>query len=301
MLDGGLWAMRDAAKRALLDFEDARLAEMDANHVAVQVLSLAGPGCELFKPSEATALVREINDEIAGVMKKHPDRFVGLAALAPQDPEGAADELERAVQELGFKGAKINSHIRGGEYLDQGKYWVLLERAEALGVPIYLHPRPPSPAMLKPYAEYGFRLAGPVLGFAADTSLAAMRLIYSGVFDRFPGLKIILGHLGEALPFWLNRVNHLWGSEEGGGNLSIAKRPSEYIKDNFVMTTSGMSFVPAFMCAYLALGAESIMFAVDYPFEKSREAVQFMENLAISEDDKHKICHLNAEKLLNPG
>ncbi|MFH1491501.1 MAG: amidohydrolase family protein, partial [Pseudomonadota bacterium] len=277
LLSKDLWALRHATMDALSDLGDGRLAAMDESGVSVQALTLAGPGCELFKPEDATPLVRDINDEASEVIKKHPDRFFGLAALAPQDPEAAAAELERAVQKLGYRGAKINSHMRGSEYLDEEKFRVILETAARLDVPIYLHPRIPSPGMVQPYVKFGLRLAGAALGFAADTSLAALRLVYAGVFDRLPNLKIILGHLGEGLSFWLNRVDHLWDSEDGGTKLSLPDRPSEYIKRNFVMTTSGMNFMPAFLCAYLALSADNIMFATDYPFEKTRGAVQFID------------------------
>jgi len=301
MLHEQLWALRHATMQALMDVDEMRLADMDANGVSMQALTLAGPGCELFRPEDAVPLVRDINDEAAEVVKRHPDRFFGLAALAPQNPEAAAGELERAVNKLGYRGAKVNSHFRGGEYFDEEKYWVILETAAELDVPIYLHPRIPSPGMIQPYLKYGFRSAGAALGFAADTSLAAMRLIYSGVFNRFPNLKIILGHLGEGLSFWLNRVNHLWDSEDGGFKLSLPHKPSEYIKNNFLVTTSGMHFLPAFICTYMALGADSILFAVDYPFEKTREAVHFVSNLEISDGDLHKICHANAERLFNLG
>jgi len=301
VLGKGLSALRARTMVKLLDFEEERLQEMNAAGIRMQALSLAGPGCELFKADDAVSLVRDINNETAEVIGRHPDRFFGLAALAPQDPEKAADELDRAVNKLGFKGGKINSHMRGGEYVDQEKYWVILEKASDLGVPIYLHPRIPSPQMIKPFADYGFRLAGPTLGFATDTALAAMRLVYSGVLDRFPHLQIILGHLGEGLPFWVERVNHLWDTEEGGPKLSLERRPSEYLRDRFLVTTSGMSFVPAFMCAYLALGGDKILFAVDYPFEKSVDAAAFVNNLPVSEDDRARIGFGNAERILGLG
>lgn len=299
MLSKDLWALRHSTMDALSDLGDRRIQEMDSSRISVQALTLAGPGCELFKTDDAVSLVKDINDETASVIDQNPDRFFGLAALAPQNPESAAAELERSVTQLGFRGAKINSHVRGGEYLDEEKYWVIFETAARLGVPIYLHPRIPSPGMIEPYLKYGLRLAGAALGFGADTSLAALRLIYSGLFDRLPDLKIILGHLGEGLAFWLNRVDHLWDSEDGGYTLSIPDRPSEYIKRNFVMTTSGMNFMPAFLCAHLALSSDNILFATDYPFEKTRQAVKFIEDLEISDTDKHKICHMNAEKLFH--
>jgi predicted TIM-barrel fold metal-dependent hydrolase len=292
-----VWApQRNKSLSALLDMEKDRLAKMNEACVTVQVLSLTTPGCELFEPSDAIAQARRTNDKVAEAIRRHPDRFLGFAALACQVPEAAADELERTVKELGFKGTLINSHVRGGEYLDDKKYWVIFERAERLGVPIYLHPRAPSPQMLKPYTQYGYALVRATLGFAAEASLHAMRLIFSGVFDKYPGLKIILGHLGEALPFWLDRIDGHYG-----GKVPIAKKPSQYLRDNFLVTLSGMSYLPAFICVYLALGGDNILFGSDYPYEKLKEAAQFVERLPICDRDKHKICHANAEALLNLG
>lgn len=280
----------------LFDTEDKRLKEMDAAGIDMQVLTLAGPGVELFEAAEGTEQARKSNDELAQIIKGHPDRFVGMGAIAPQDPDRAADELERCVKELGFRGIKINSHVRG-EYLDQEKYRVIFERAERLDVPIYIHPRLPSPQMIKPYADYGYGLAGPGLGFAAETQLHAYRLIYSGLFDRYPGLKILLGHMGEGMPFWLFRMDHPWSARSDGA-VSLEWRPSDYAKKNFVITTSGMFYMPSIMCGYMAMGADSIVFASDYPFERSEHAADFIRNVPICDADKEKICHGNAERLL---
>jgi 5-carboxyvanillate decarboxylase len=289
-----LWARgQPKILQASLDLGKGRLSRMDEAGVAVQVLSLSTPGCELFEPSEGVLQAQNANDALAQAVKKHPDRFVGLAALPAQVPSAAADELERTVRELGFRGALINSHVRGGEYLDDKKYWPIFKKAEALGVPVYLHPRVPSPQMLAPYATYGYTLAGSTLGFAAETSLHAMRLIMSGVFDAHPGLKIILGHLGESLPFWLDRMDRHYG-----GKVAIARKPSQYLKDNFIVTLSGMPFEPAFMCVYMALGGDHILFASDYPYDDPKEAVRFLETLSIPDSDKHNISHSTAETLL---
>ena len=220
----------------LLDLGEGRLREMDKAGIDMQVLSITSPGVEVLDASSGTAMAKKINDELSKVVKEYPKRFAGFAALAPQDPIAAADELERAVTELGLKGARINSNIRG-EYLDDEKYWVIFEKAEKLGVPIYLHPTQPSPDMLKPYSTYP-ALSRSMWGFGAETGLHAMRLICSGVFDTYPGLKIILGHLGEALPFWLWRIDDRWRKDPLATKLK--KRPSQYIKDNFFVTTSGM-------------------------------------------------------------
>jgi 2,3-dihydroxybenzoate decarboxylase len=289
-------------RATLLELREGRIGHMDGAGIDMQVLSLCDPGCEIFDDPEATDLARRVNNELFEVTKRYPDRFIGLAALAPQNPGEAANELERSVRELGFRGAKINSNIRG-EYLDDERYWPIFERAEKLGVPIYLHPMMPSISTMKAYTAYGGILAGPTLGYAADTALHAMRLICSGVFDKYPETTIILGHLGEGLPFWLNRMDLDWREPLAPGEPrpQCRKKPSEYLKTNFFVTTSGMFFQPALMCVYLALGADRIAFAVDHPFEDSTVCGHLMDQMPICETDREKICHLNAEKLLKIG
>jgi 2,3-dihydroxybenzoate decarboxylase len=282
----------------LLDLSNDRLKNMDMAGIDMQVLSLSTPGCEQFPPAKGTYLSRKTNEELYEVINKHPDRFTGLAALAPQNPEEAARELERAVKELGLKGAKINSHVKGN-YLDDKKYWPIFEIAESLDVPIFLHPNTPISSSIKSYEDYGFALAGPPWGFGAETSLHALRLIYSGVFDKYPRLKIILGHLGEGLIFWLYRIDFSfkrpWMEEEI--RPQIKRMPSEYLRNNFYVNTSGMCSIPAFMSVYLELGAEHIMFAADYPYENSQEAVQFIDQIPICDADKEKIQYTVAERL----
>ena len=278
----------------LLDIGEGRLMEMDEAGIDMQVLSLISPGVQVFDPPTGTTLAKKINDLLSETVRKYPKRFAGLASIAPQNPIDAADELERAVQELGLKGASINSHVKG-EYLDDKKYWVIFERAEKLGVPIYLHPRSPSPAMAEPYLAYPM-LAAALCGFSAEVALHALRLICSGLFDEYPKLNIILGHLGEALPYWLWRLDTIWNRRSLLNKLK--KTPTDYFKENFFVTTSGMFSQPPLLCSYLALGADRILFAVDYPLESNKDAVQFMEETPICDSDKEKIYHFNAEKLL---
>jgi 5-carboxyvanillate decarboxylase len=290
---GGQVSRSETARGKLLDHGAERLKDMDEAGIDMQVLSLVSPGLQVFDAASATAMARRVNDELSRSIKQNPNRFAGLAAVAPQAPNEAATELKRAVTELGLKGAVINSHTKG-EYLDDKKYWVILEAAEKLDVPIYIHPRGPSPDMIKPYLAYP-SLASAVLGFSAEVSLHALRLIFSGAFDQFPGLKIILGHLGEALPYWMWRIDNHW--LKGPGGKSLKKRPSDYLRENFFITTSGMCWHPALMCSYLALGAERILFACDYPMESSQEAVASWESAPICSADVEKIFHSNAEKL----
>jgi 2,3-dihydroxybenzoate decarboxylase len=196
----------------------------------------------------------------------------------------------------------VNGHIRG-EYLDDRKYWVIFEMEEKLDVPIYIHPKMPSPDMIKSYLTYP-GLASGMLGFAAEASLHAIRLILSGVFDKYPSLKIILGHLGEALPFWLWRIDSRWEEEKKADPLSAVfyknnlKSPAQCFRDNFYVTLSGMYWEPVLQFVRSVLGPDRIMFATDYPYESSKQAAQFMESVQLSHTDKEKICHLNAENLL---
>lgn len=282
----------------MLDLGEKRIKEMDEQGITIQALSLSPPGVQCFSPEEGTHWSRMVNDELAKVVKEHPDRYVGLACIAPQQPEAAADELERAVTELGFRGVNIESHCRN-EYLDRKKFWPIFERAEKLDVPIYLHPEIPSTLILKGYAEdYGFELAGPPHGYAAEVSLHAMRLIYSGLFDKYPRLNFILGHMGEGLPFWLTRMDAYFIKPWKGNKPRIAKKPSDYVKANFTVTISGMFFFPALLCALMGMGADRVAFAVDYPYEKTEQAVRFIQEAPISDSDKEKICWSNAARLL---
>ena len=295
-----LWAPRSRPLEAkLLDMGASRIAEMDAAGVDIQVLSLCIPGCDPFEPADGLPMARQTNDELAEAIKKFPDRYVGLAALSPQDPEGSAKELERAVTKLGMRGAKLNSHARG-EYLDDRKFWPIFEAAESLDAPLYLHPTWPSPALIKGFEDYGFPLAGPPFGFGAETSLHSMRLIYSGLFDKFPKLKIVLGHMGEGLPFWLYRIDFYWLKPWVAPELKpkIDHKPSHYIINNFLFTSSGMHYLPAFICAYMALGSDLIAFGADHPFETSKESIESLGILPICDADKEKFFHGNAEKLL---
>ena len=298
-----VWAPRSPKlEEKLMDMGEGRIAEMDEAGVDIQVLSLCIPGCDHFEPGDGMAMARQTNDELAEAVKRYPDRYVGLAAMAPQDPEGSARELERAVTKLGMKGAKLNSHAKG-EYLDDEKFWPIFEAAESLDVPIYLHPTWPAPSIIEGFGEYGFPLAGPPFGFGVETSLHTMRLLYSGVFDRYPGLKIVLGHMGEGIPFWLYRIDFYWLKPWVAPELKpkIENRPSYYINKNFLFTSSGMHYLPAFICAYMALGADLIAFGADHPFETSKESLESLGILPICEADKEKFFHGNAEKLFKIG
>jgi 2,3-dihydroxybenzoate decarboxylase len=280
----------------LLDLGAGRIAHMDATGIDMQVLSLTAPGVQVFDAITGTVLARQANDRLAEAVRSYPKRFAGLAAIAPQHPESAAREMERAIGSLNLKGAIINSHTMG-EYLDDPKYWSIFEAAESLSTPIYLHPREPGPGMVQPYLDYGLYFAG--WGFAAEAGLHAMRLIMCGVFDRFPKLKIILGHMGEGIPFWLQRIDNRYLLQVKIGAVNKMPRlPSEYFKDNFVITTSGVTHHGVLNLMHEILGPERILFAADHPYESTEEAVMFMDTAPLAEDDKKKIYEHNATKLL---
>ena len=280
----------------LCDMGKGRTDAMDKCGIDTQIVSLVSPGVQVFEEGVATGLAREYNDRLASATKEHSKRFAGLACIAPQNPGDAADELERAVRELGFKGCLINSHTKG-EYLDDRKYWVIFERAQKLDVPVYLHPRAPSPEMMRPYTGYPM-LDSAMWGFTAEAGLHSMRLICSGLFDELPRLKVVIGHLGETIPYLLARIDNRWSAAPFPKKLK--KLPGQYFKDNFLVSTSGMNEDPAaLMMAISVLGADSIMFAVDYPMEDTEAAVRFIDASPISDKDREKICHINAERVFS--
>jgi 5-carboxyvanillate decarboxylase len=281
----------------LIDVGAGRIALMDATGIDMQILSMTAPGVQVFDPATATRLARESNDVLVEAIKGHPTRLAGLAAVAPQNPKGAAAELARVAGLSGIKGLIINSHT-GGEYLDAAKYWPIFEAAEALGLPLYLHPREPSPSMIGPYLEYGLYFAG--WGFAAEVGLHAMRLIMSGVFERFPRLQIILGHMGEAIPFWLQRIDNRYLLQvKIGAVTKLARLPSEYFLQNFVITTSGVCSEPALKLSLDVLGVDRILFAADYPYESVEEAVSFMDRADLSDDARGRIYWQNAARIFH--
>jgi predicted TIM-barrel fold metal-dependent hydrolase len=286
----------DILLKKLLDLGEGRLKNMDDNGIKMQVLSLTIPGVDLLSPATGAALAMKVNDALSEVIKKYPGRFAGFAALAPQNPQEAANELERAVKELHLRGWKTHSNY-GENYLDDKKYWPILERAEKLGVPIYLHPSYPSIPQLK--TPYGWALSGAPFGFGIETAICMMRLILSGVFDRFPGLKVVLGHLGEGLPFSLARMDYPyvipWFDPKARPKLE--RKPSDYIKNNVFVTTSGNYYKPAFSCTYEAMGPDRILLGTDYPYEDPKNCMEFLEGLPLSQKDREKIYHGNASQL----
>jgi 2,3-dihydroxybenzoate decarboxylase len=284
----------------LQDLGERRLRDMDDTGIAKQILSLTSPGVQIFDAPTATSLAASSNDQLAEAVRRHPDRFAGLAAVAPQDPAAAARELERGVTRLGLKGAIINSHTLG-EYLDDTKFWDIFAAAEALQVPIYLHPNTPSAGMIAPFLERG--LEGAIYGFGVETGMHLLAIITSGAFDRFPGLKIVVGHLGEALPFWLSRLDYMHGASVMAKRYSFMKplqrRPSDYLRENVYVTTSGMAWEPAILFCQSVLGADHVMYAMDYPYQFVAAEVAAQDNLALDDAGKKKFFQLNAERVFS--
>jgi 2,3-dihydroxybenzoate decarboxylase len=285
----------DAHKQAvsrLSDFGGMRLEVMDRGGIARAVLGISGPGVQIERDT-ATAVRRakESNDFLAREIAKRPDRYSGFAHLALQDAKAAADELGRCIRELGFVGAMINGHTNG-QYLDHPSLHPFWERAEALGALIYLHPADPVAAMPVLEGTKGLKRAGWEWG--VETGSHALRLVYSGHFDRFPRARLALGHLGETLPYLLWRLD---GRAKFYG-VTLKRRPSDYIRDNIVVTISGMFSAEPLNCAIGALGADRIMFATDYPFEPLDEGSAFMDEVALPEDVRANICSGNARRLL---
>ena len=279
----------------LLDVGAGRIAQMDADGIDLAVVSITSPGVQVFDAVTATRLAQHANDVLAEAIRAHPRRLAGLAAVAPQFAGGAAVELERAVRTLGMKGFLVNSHTKS-EYLDDRKYWPLFEAAEALRTPMYLHPREPAPAMVQPFLDYGLYFAG--LGFAVETSLHAMRLIMSGLFDKFPKLRVVLGHMGEGLPFWLKRLDNRYLLQvQIGAVAKLPRLPSEYFLDHFVVTTSGMTSAPVLKMCIEVLGSERILFAADYPYEDVQDSVRFLDAVEIPESQREQIYRTNAERV----
>jgi len=278
-----------------LDLGASRIAHMDAAGVDVQVLSFGSPGPQAFAAEVAIPMARDANDRLHEATKKYPGRFYGFAALPTADPSAAAAELERCVTKLGFKGAMIHSHQQG-EFLDAPKYRVVWKKAETLGVPVYLHPAFPHPQVVKAYFEGYEELARAPWGFAIDTSSHFLRLVFSGLFDDCPKLKIILGHLGEGIPFAMHRLDtHARAAAERRG---LKKAPIDYFRDHLVVTTSGNWYEPAFVCTLLAMGIDNMLFAIDWPYESNKVGMEFFNKLSLNDADKHKLAHGNAEKLL---
>jgi 2,3-dihydroxybenzoate decarboxylase len=279
----------------LKDLGDLRLDAMNSAGIERSVLSLTGPGVQIER--DATVACRracEANDVLAREIQKRPSRYSGFAHLPMQVPLAAADELERCVQDLGFCGAMINGHTNG-KYLDDPMFYPFWERAETIGAPIYLHPA--DPIATYPAIAGCNSLKRAMWEWGVETGSHALRLVFGGVFDLFPKLILVLGHLGETLPFLLWRFD----SRARIYGLNLKRRPSEYIRQHIVVTTSGMFSAEPLVCTINTLGVDHVMFSVDYPYESSEEAGQFIDTVSLDDRTRADICFNNAARLLRLG
>lgn len=284
--------------RRMVDLGRERLKDMDDSGIDLQVVSLTSPGVQLFDPATATTLAQRFNDELAEGIARHPDRYVGLAAFSPLDPANAAKELERGVKKLGLRGGIFNSHTHG-TYLDDEQYWEIFEAAEALDVPIYLHPQTPPANMIGPFLKRGLDAA--IYGFACETGLHALRLVVAGLFDRFPKLQIVLGHCGEALPYWLYRIDYMHGHISVTGRYPhvkpLKRKASDYLRENFHYTSSGIGWAPPILFIREVIGAERMMYAMDYPWQFVPDEVGWLDNLPLDDAGKKQFFEDNARRL----
>jgi 2,3-dihydroxybenzoate decarboxylase len=277
------------------DLGQQRIREMDQAGIDLQVISHGPPGSQGLRDDVAVAWTAAANDRLHAAIRNHPTRFAGFASLPTADPQAAADELERAVDRLGFKGGLLHS-LAEGPFLDDRRYWPIFKRAAALDVPLYIHPADPNPAVVKAY--YGdYAKSHPMFiraawGFTFETGTQAMRLVLSGLFDAHPGLKIILGHLGETIPYTLARIDEALSRD------TPMKNFREVFSSHFYVTTSGFFSDPALQCCIQEIGVDRIMFSVDWPYASSQAGVQWLKKTPLAEADRAKIASGNARRLL---
>jgi 5-carboxyvanillate decarboxylase len=274
-------------RAGLLDLDELRLGHMDAAGIDHAILALTSPGTQVLDAATGRGIAQNSNDILAEAIRRHPSRFSGLAAVSFEDVPAAVEELTRAVTKLGLRGLIVNSHIRG-RYLSDPFFWPILEAAEALEVPLYLHPNTPNDSMIGTLHEAG--LDGSVFGFQVETSMHALKMITSGVFDRFPRLKMVLGHMGEALPFWLYRLDYMHRGMVTA-NRYEAIQPleltiSEYVKRNIWITTSGMPAPEPILFTRKVVGNDRVMYAMDYPYEYVEEEVRMQDALPLDLAEK---------------
>jgi len=286
-------------RERIQDLGDLRIRDMDATGIDRQIISITCPGVQMFPSDEAVGMAIEANDALSEAVQKYPDRFSGLTTVAPQDPEAAAREIQRGASQLGFKGVMVNSHTQN-RYLDDPGFSPILEAAEECGAALYIHPNTPSKQLIPAFLERG--LDGAIYGFGVETGLHLLRMIVAGVFDRYPNLKVVVGHLGEALPFWMKRIDFMHGASVRSGRIGtqrLDRKPSEYFQSNIYVTTSGMPWTDNIMYCLNVLGSDRVMYAMDYPYQYIADEVREQDNLPISLRDKKRFFQTNAEKVFN--
>ncbi len=282
----------------LLDLGERRIADMDATGIDKAILALTSPGVQpLTNLNEAKAIATRANDRLASACEAYPDRFIGLGTVAPQDPEWSAREIHRGAKELGFKGIQINSHTQG-RYLDEEFFDPIFRALVEVDQPLYIHPCTPPDAMIGPMLEAG--LDGAIFGFGVETGMHLLRLITIGIFDKYPSLQIMVGHMGEALPYWLYRLDfmHQAGvrSQRYARMKPLKKTIAEYLRSNVLVTNSGMAWEPAIKFCQEVMGADRVMYAMDYPYQYVADEVRAMDAMDITPETKKKFFQTNAER-----
>jgi 2,3-dihydroxybenzoate decarboxylase/5-carboxyvanillate decarboxylase len=263
----------------------------------MHLLALTAPGVQMFDADTAMELATLANDRLGEICRKYPTRFAGLASFAPHSPKRAAKEMERAINQLQLNGFMINSHTND-EYLDDPKFWPILEAAEALDRCIYIHPRAASYGFKGPLQDYGMDSA--MWGYGMEVGTHAVRMMTSGVFDHFPKLKICIGHMGEAVHFWLWRLTYMNSrAQEGGRSPKTQLTMDEYFRRNFVITTSGVEDPLALRYSIDKIGIDNVLWAIDYPYQPMKPAIDFMDQAPVSEEERAKLYHRNAERVFH--
>lgn len=277
----------------LLDIGAGRIADMDRDGIDIQIIALTSPGVQHLQANEAVRLARLVNDRLAEAVVAYPKRFAPLVTIAPQDPAAAVAEAERCLKTRGFCGLMINSHT-AGEYLDQPKFWPILEAAQAMDAPIYIHPNAPGPGVA------GAAIPGFTVGwaYAVETGTHVLRLIGAGVFERFPKLRVVIGHMGEMIPFVLQRLDNRYAFEMSlFGQKPLPLSPSQYFRRNISVTTSGMNYATPLRATIDQLGVDNILFAVDYPLEDQARVVADFERIPLSPSERRRICETNPARV----
>lgn len=281
----------------LLDVEDQRLPEMDRCGVDMHLLTLTAPGVQMFDADTATELAALSNDRLAAICAARPDRFAGLGSFAPHSPKRAAREIERVMGELKLNGLIVNGHTHG-DYFDDHRFWPIFEAAEALDATLYIHPRAPSDTLKGPLQDYAMDSA--MWGYGVEVGTNMLRMMASGLFDRFPRLRICVGHMGEMVPFFIWRINFMNSRAQKVGRAPRTQRSmEEYFRDNFVFTTSGVEDPLALRYAIDRMGIANVIWAIDYPYQPMEPAVRFIESFACTQAERHALCHGNAERVFH--
>lgn len=300
-----MFARLPALQEELCDIGEGRIARMDALGIDRQLLLLTAPGVQVLERSVGTGLAALSNDRLAEACRKYPDRFSGLLAFAPQDVPNAVREIERGMGTLGLSGAVLNSHTQG-RYLDEPQFWPILEALEANDAALYIHPTTPPTAWVKPYDDRAF--TGALAGFTHEVWMHTMGLIFSGAFDRFPKLRLVIGHMGEALPLLLYRFDWMQSNADGrpglrGGQpaVTLKHKVSHYFRNNIWITTSGVAWAPAIKFCQDVLGPDRVLYAMDYPYQVSAEEVASYDALDIPPEHKKMLMQDNAEHVFRIG